>query len=442
MLSILHIDRSKFFQKIVRDIISANGLSYSSCTTKSEALNILESMNVDLIITGLELDDGSGEDFVEEVNRSRFRTIPVIVVTATESLKLRQRLFTLGVVDYMLKKDMNTERLSSYIQTFVRGDELLSDLRRLRFAIVDDSQVGLNIVQNIFHLNSVRQARFFSSPRELLAEENPYDVFLVDLVLPEMSGEELIIELRRRYPNAIIIAMSSISNTKTISNVLLSGADDYLIKPFDAMIFMARIKTNVRVYTLMRDLQEKKAVLQQMADYDGLTEVFTHRKIVSYLSQQLAEPPSDGAAHPAGPAHPDGGVITATILFDLDNFKAVNDNYGHQLGDEVLKRFAAILKTHINSRGAAGRYGGEEFLAVVKVSGEDEARDILTRLYEELHLVRFEQDDIKLRCSAGVSLALWGNPQKQLHLADMALYKAKRDGKDRFEFAAEGLDPQ
>jgi two-component system cell cycle response regulator len=427
VLSILHVERSDFFRKIVRDIITRAGMNYIPSSKKTDALSALENTNIDLIITSMELNDGTADELIDELNRSRHRGLPVFVITATDSLELREKLFGLGVVDYMLKQDINIERLTRYLETFVKGDELITAMRRMKIAVLDDSQVGLGIVQNIFQLNNVRNVSFYQAPEELLESGASFDMFLVDIILPGMSGEEVIIRLRRQHPQAIIIAMSSIANTKTISNVLLSGADDYLIKPFDAMIFMARLKTNVRVYDLMRVLEQRKEALQEMADYDGLTEIYNHRKIIGELRQRM-----DAAASGA-----EGSL--AVILFDLDGFKKINDKWGHQTGDEVLKSFAALADRHLSRAGAVGRYGGEEFLAIANLPSVAELKSLLEDLYMHVRQLRFGVEDLRITTSAGIALWRGGNAadsmQSLLHSADMALYEAKRTGKDRYVIA-------
>jgi two-component system cell cycle response regulator len=417
MLSILHVERSTFFQKIVKEIILHNGMNYYASTKVADAISVLDNMHIDLIITGLELEDGSGEELIEGLNRSRHRGLPVFVITSTDSLELRQKLFGLGVVDYLLKQDISMERLSRYLESFVLGDELIGAMKNLRIAVLDDSQVSLGIVQNIFQLNNIRNVSYFNRPEELLDENEAFDMFLVDIVLPGISGEEVIIQLRKTNPDSIILAMSGITNTKTVSNVLLSGADDYIIKPFDAMIFMARLKTNVRVYELLRDLKKKQAVLQSMADYDGMTEIYNHRKVIELLQERMAT----------------GGNFAA-ILFDLDNFKKVNDELGHQVGDRVLKTFAGILRDRFEGIGAVGRYGGEEFLAFADAEDQDSLTFILENLYRRIREHQFDDPHILMRSSAGAAFFRGSaeDIKSLLYRADMALYQAKRDGKDRF----------
>ena len=110
-----------------------------------------------------------------------------------------------------------------------------------------------------------------------------FDIYLIDLILPQMTGKEVMQRIRKDNPSAIIILISSINNYKTISEILDLGADDYLIKPFDRSIFIAKIKSHLRTYLLRIDLEEKNKLLEKMAYTDGLTKLCNHRFIMEKL---------------------------------------------------------------------------------------------------------------------------------------------------------------
>jgi two-component system cell cycle response regulator len=152
MLKILHLDRSELFRKIIRELVHRCGHAAVSVSTMAAASAELAAGGVDLIVTGLELDDGSGEDFIRSLNGTGHKGIPVIVVTSTDSIEMRERLFALGVVDYMLKGEVNEESLRRYFDALAAEDELSRFMRSLSVAVIDDSAVILKIVSGILSL--------------------------------------------------------------------------------------------------------------------------------------------------------------------------------------------------------------------------------------------------------------------------------------------------
>ena len=101
----------------------------------------------------------------------------------------------MGIVDYILKKDMNTAKLANYFDSLIKQDALLEQIQKESIAVLDDSKFGLNVIKNIFELHKIKNVSYYTDPQKFLDESGKHAIFLVDLVLPEISGEEVIIEL-------------------------------------------------------------------------------------------------------------------------------------------------------------------------------------------------------------------------------------------------------
>lgn len=258
MINILHVERGSFFRKVIKDIAAQSGLIHFDAESAENALEILKNEEVDLIITGLELADISGEQFIEKLRRTQFNHIPVMVISSSDSIETYEKMFSLGVVDFIHKKDISYDRFNRYVQSILREDKQISKIREMDIAVLDDSQVSLNVIKNIFALNKITKVDYFKDPKEFLATQKPYDIYILDLILPEVSGDEVIMKIRERSSDNVIISISSIKNYKTISNILLIGADDYIIKPFDSNVFMARLKGTVRTLMLLDEIRELK----------------------------------------------------------------------------------------------------------------------------------------------------------------------------------------
>uniref|UniRef100_A0A7C3EL40 diguanylate cyclase n=1 Tax=Gracilinema caldarium TaxID=215591 RepID=A0A7C3EL40_9SPIR len=414
MLQIVHIDRSELFRKIMQEIILRCGHSVHSVATKKDALSYIANHPVDLIITALEFDDGDAESLILELPQSTKKDIPVVVVTSSDSLELRERLFSLGVVDYILKSEVDEDHFKHFFATLSAEDELSRFMRNMRIAILDDSPIILKVVHRILDMNSFRFVDFYGAPRNLLNSDKTYDLYLVDMILPDLSGDKVIQELRSRQPDSIIISMSQFTGEKSIATVLLAGADDYIHKPFDAASLLSRIKINVRSF------QYKKR-LELMAVTDGLTGLFNHRFIFERLEEETAKVARYGRP-------------LSIIMLDIDNFKRVNDAFGHRAGDEVIQSVAHAIMACIRKTDVAGRYGGEEFLVLLPETGLASAKVVAEKIRSTVAQLRFETKELAITISAGVAEAQQGESYEAfINRADVNLYKAKRSGKNRVE---------
>jgi two-component system OmpR family response regulator len=119
----------------------------------------------------------------------------------------------------------------------------------LRIAVCDDSTMDRYIIQRIFTLQGLTEIEYFENEDDLLNSDSCFDIYLIDLVLRSMSGRNVVYALRQRYPDSVIIAVSGIDSVKTISSVLSAGADDYITKPFNSDLFMARLSTRMPAHT-------------------------------------------------------------------------------------------------------------------------------------------------------------------------------------------------
>ncbi len=424
MKNILHVDRSNFFHKIIDRIGERVGAKVFPANSAEEAFRILDSERIDLIITALELEKESGERFIEYLNNSPFKDIPVIVVTGDDSETLRDRLFSLGVVDYVLKKDLNYDTFSSYLNNLYRNDEITNKLRRSKIAVLDDSKLSLRIIQKIFESNGVNNVDYFTDVEDLYASKEFYRLYIIDLMLKGTSGEEVIKNLRNRSVKSIIIAISSVDHYKTISHVLMIGADDYLIKPFDAGIFMARLMVNFRTLLLFEALERKRAKYQELAEIDSLTGVFTRQYIMQDLEDEML-----GARH--------SGDTFVIAMIDIDHFKRVNDRYGHQMGDRVLRDVASVIKTSLRREDAVGRYGGEEFLVILSGVKLKEATKVLERMLRRVSELKYDEyPELRITFSAGAVEYKGESSDEMVKKADVLLYKAKSGGRNRIEIGS------
>ncbi len=411
MEKVLQLESSNLFRKIVKSIVEPRGYEVIATNISTEALSILESTTINLIITGNELADMSGEDFIRFISNSKFSNIPVIVLTSTDSLELRTRLFSMGIIDYILKKDISTAKLENYFDSLIKQDTLLEQIQGESIAVLDDSKFGLNVIKNIFELHKIKNVSYYIDPQNFLDNSDKYSFFLVDLVLPEISGEEVIIQLRKKQKDCIIIIVSGIANLKTVSHALMYGADDYISKPYDNSMFMARFKANARTYFLYKEL-EKRAIT------DGLTGLYNHRYIYDFVGSSIMRKKRKN-------------LKFCVLLIDIDHFKNVNDSYGHQVGDLVLMNLSRAFAAFFGEDAVCGRYGGEEFMAILQNNDLVDCRDKVESFRKMVTSMTFADHVFHISVSGGLVEHRDETSAELIKKADDLLYKAKREGRNR-----------
>jgi two-component system cell cycle response regulator len=258
------------------------------------------------------------------------------------------------------------------------------------------------------------------------------DLILLDVMMPKMDGIEVVRRLKANaeLPFIPVIMQTALDSTENKVEGLDAGADDYITKPINFAELEARVNSLLRIKALQTDLAARERELSELNDKlrlisltDGLTEVENRRSLELHLhemwqhSMRLHEP-------------------IALIICDIDKFKAVNDNYGHQAGDSVLKEFAQLLKSEAREIDRVGRYGGEEFLLILSGTVLDAAVTFAERLREKVegHTFSYAGGTLRRTMSCGVAAAPHPKVKDQealLRAADDALYVAKETGRNR-----------
>ncbi|GAB6167638.1 response regulator [Clostridium carnis] len=255
MYSVLHIEQSSFFSKLVKRIVEEKGYKYIQVETFNEANEVLSEENVDLIITALYSKDGVIEEFVKDINE-KFN-IPIFIVTSDNVDDKRKELINLGISEYILKNDLENE-IKKHIDTIFREDEYMKALKNANIAVVEDNAFATLIEKEILTKYGIDQVDYFKSGKALINSEKKYDIYLIDIILKNEFGKDIIRKVRRDNIDASIIAVTSLDNNKTLAKILDSGADDFIIKPVDEDIFIAKLKSHIRVCMLQKEIKSLK----------------------------------------------------------------------------------------------------------------------------------------------------------------------------------------
>jgi diguanylate cyclase (GGDEF)-like protein len=264
---------------------------------------------------------------------------------------------------------------------------------------------------------------------ELLETQLTPDLLILDWMMPGIDGIELCRRIRSgkadRYQYILLI--SGKDEKREVVQGLDAGADDYLTKPFDIGEFHARIRAGNRILALQRDLMQALDALRYQATHDDLTGLWSRGPAMHLLKRDLERGMRSGSP-------------TGVLLVDLDHFKKINDTYGHLSGDIVLKEAASRINRAVRSYDFVGRYGGEEFMAVLSNCSANELQIVAERVRSTVGETPICVDGTTIRATASIGGAVALHHTNELALmgsADEALYEAKQNGRNRVVIASE-----
>lgn len=315
----------------------------------------------------------------------------------------------------------------------------VGDRDRLRILAVDSDPAVLELIRSelepLDHRlvvaesgNEGMKAALDCSPHLILASDE----------LAGMSGFELCKAMRRFEGGrkAFFILMSNTLDEEKLATELESGVDEHLVKPLNPRLLVARIKSAQRVINLQENLEsEKEKVAQQLAELG----VLTRRLRAASLTDPLTELPNRRFAmkrlEQEWTNAQRNGTPLSVVTIDIDHFKSVNDDFGHDVGDAVLREVANVLRNATRKGEQPARIGGEEFLVVLRECGRDGAMRAAERIrvMAENHVVRGHGFDRSVTLSLGAATfsGQMSDVNELLKASDEALYEAKRSGRNR-----------
>jgi len=298
----------------------------------------------------------------------------------------------------------------------------------VKIVVADDSALYRRLIRDTLKDkgHEVRVATNGHEAVELVSECRPA-VLITDWEMPDINGIELSKIVREDTQSFVyIILLTGNSDKEQVVEGLQSGADDYLTKPFHPGELVARVAVGLRMAELTREIQEKNRLLEELSLTDPLTGLPNRRAFEQWATREL----SSALRHQ---------FCFWLVMADLDKFKSINDTYGHAAGDDVLRRFSAVLRQNTRASNICARLGGEEFVLVLSHIDKPGVGMALERLRHMLAQEYFGfAPSLSVTASFGVAgLTDAGSTELAglLSQADAALYLAKQQGRNRFEFA-------
>lgn len=375
--------------------------------------------------------------------------IPVVMVTALDQQADRVAGLEAGADDF-LSKPVEDLALFARVRSLTRL-KMMTDELRARYA----TGKGLGVVDNIDVSSDVDEARIFliddnedqtERLKQALGEEfalsseldpevalgraraGDFDLIIVNLSLEAMDPLRLCSSIKSFEETRLtpILAVVRQGDTRKLVRALDIGVNDYLTRPVDKNELAARVSTQLRRKRYVDQLRSSFQASLEMAVTDQLTGLYNRRYLASHLSAMFDR------------AYWTGRPLSVMIL-DIDHFKKINDQNGHDAGDKVLQEFAERLTRSVRGIDLACRYGGEEFLIAMPDTDMAFASVVAERLRQEIATAKFVinggRDEIEVTASIGIASTENGpaedSAQKLIKRADEALYEAKSAGRNR-----------
>jgi two-component system cell cycle response regulator len=447
---ILVVDDIPANVKLLEVKLSAEYFEVLTASSGPEALEIAESQVPDLILTDVMMPEMDGFELCRRVKANPdIRHIPVVMVTALSEVSDRVRGLEAGADDF-LTQPVNDVALFARVRSLARLKHMVDELRvrhaasgqeevlfeaalgspaetkDARVLLVEASEVNAEKITSCLaeQVKEVVCETTIAAALERSQHEN-FDLIIVNLHL-EGDGLRLCSQLRsqeltRHVP--ILLTLDD-EDLPSLAKGLDLGVTDYLIKPIDRNELRARCRTQVRRRYYHDKLRQTLRQSVSLAYIDSLTGVYNRRYLLAHLDRKIME-----IANISKPV--------SAIVFDVDNFKAINDRLGHGAGDEVLVQMAKCVSAGIRDFDMVARLGGDEFVVVMPAADSSVAETVAERLRglvaEETYRIDGQGDPIEVTISLGVATTIDAMETADLLLsrADQALYLAKRGGRNQ-----------
>src|SRR5579872_6279368 len=299
----------------------------------------------------------------------------------------------------------------------------------MRILLADDSRYQRTVFQKLIESwgHDVLLADCGDAALAVLAGPDPPQLAILDWEMPGKTGPEVCAAVRKLPGSSYIyiILLTAKTGESEIAAGLDAGADDFLSKPPNTVEMRARVNVGERILAIHEQLIQAREALRFEAAHDALTGLWNRGAILKLLENEF-----DRSRRQSTPV--------AIMMADIDNFKKVNDQFGHLIGDRVLTEVARSMGSVIRPYDNLGRWGGEEFLAVLPGAGLGAAAELGERLRLQVAGVAFA-DSMPPRISVSIGMSVFeGSSQsvnELIQAADAALYRAKGTGKNRVELA-------
>ncbi len=422
----LIIDASKTTQAISGSLLSAVGIDFDSASSETDVWKLIKDREspYDLILVSRASLGRELRIFVSRLRALRgYSSVPLILLINDKGEDHDiESLYTIGFTQIFSRKEF--DRLKDYIEQ-AQARDTFEKARQNKVVIIEDDLAQQLTVQAILEENHC-ECFCFNSAEDALeqAETIQPHVITCDFFLEgKMTALDLVLQVKHAehpWRHVPIIVMTGLDDSTRKYELVRSGANDYITKPIDPLDLSVRVENLIRYKHLLDTVEEQKKEMQFLAMHDQLTGLYNRH----FVAEQVLINISEAKRH-----HKDYSVV----LLDIDFFKQVNDQHGHDVGDTVLKEVGSFLQQQIRGNDVVARMGGEEFLLLLNHCNQANALEKAELLREQIELLK--PADLTVTASFGVAQlsSELNNFDKLFKAADLAVYRAKELGRNRVE---------
>ena len=413
MGQVLLVEDASFFERVIRRQLSElHGLEVVSAATRAEAEALLAQPDFKPVVALVDLTLPDAPDG-EIVDVTLSANLPTIVFSGRFDEKLRHTLLNKGVVDYILK---DSPASLTYLTTLVQR---VHANRHIDALVIDDSRVDTEVIARRLSLYQLRvhTAPDHTTAIDMLDTFENLRLVVLDYVMPRVDGFEVLRAVRGRFTmnELAVIGLSGKAGPEVIARFLKSGANDFLPKSCTPEEFMLRISQNL-------DMLDRIQTLSGMAHNDALSGLSNRRHLFSEGNATFER------------CRRAGEDVTVAAI-DIDTFKSVNDRFGHEQGDELIRLFGMLLREHCPQRAFPARLGGDEFCVLLPGLLPAEGVAFIDKVRKGLAELTGREGPLRtlgnVTISVGLSNGNEANLQSAMRIADMRLYEAKHGGRNR-----------
>ena len=365
-----------------------------------------------VVDVNLGADEQSGLDYAAALQKRLDEPLPLLVITTQSDFHTQLKAAQIGAMGFFAKP-VDVAKLESRLQRCFAQQHG----EPYRVLIVDDDR-DLSSRYSLVLRGADMLVEVVNDPQELfeaIARFNP-EVLLLDVNMPGCSGPELaqMVRFNDDWLRVPIIYLSAETDIARQMSALIKAGDDFVTKP---------IADNSLIATVFARAQRAR-LLSNALSRDSLTGLLKHADIKEQVAIEQERAQRNGK-----PA--------SVVMLDIDHFKQVNDSHGHAIGDNVIRALANLLRQRLRRIDSLGRYGGEEFMAVLPDCSGEQAVRILDEIRQQFSAIRFsgEHSEFGVTLSAGIACAQGQSADQLMELADRALYLAKHSGRNQVRLA-------
>ena len=445
---VLVVDDTPQSLRLLESRLQAEYFDVRTATNGREALAVAGSERIDLVVLDVMMPDMTGFEVCAALKAEpRTAQMPVIIVTSLDEAEARVKGLESGADDFLTKPVSDlalVTRVKSLLRLKMVTDELelrAAAMQSVGFTVSspvpDRAALHGSILVVDDRINSTRKIRqALQRPFQLeitgdpaaaieLARNRDFDLFLISLSLQQGDGLRLCTQIKTidRLRQSPVLLITDANETQKVFRALDLGVNDYIVRPFDENELRARVRTQLRRKLYQDRLRNMMSQAVEFAVTDPLTGLYNRRYLEVHLRSALAR-----AAASEKPV--------CLFLFDIDHFKIINDTYGHDAGDDVLRSFAERLREGVRGVDLVSRHGGEEFVLVMPDTDADYAASVAERLRSDVEREPFvTRSGAQIPVTVSVGIAEWHGPSDTpddlIRRADSALFSAKRAGRNR-----------